>query len=417
MTRGFWRAPAAVAGIEGASLLVGLLLQPLLMRELEPAAYGAYVLSVAAGSMAGSLVDAGSNYTGVQRLLDAGTDSSAQARCFWLIQKAKLCVAGLVLMLCFGVAAAAAAGGASSWTIATAVCVSVGLGAASAILVPTWFLYALNRSVRCASYLFAARAAAVPATLLLVHAPADLVWAVACTSGAPLLAAALALLEPAFRAVVRRPVGSRSDEVLAYLRQAGSSTGLPLLPMLNGLLLPALMSSLGSMQTAGLFGAADKLRTGAVGLSTAFANAAFPIAARLMGNGDRPQRRAALRIVATQPVAAMLLALPLAVWPGQTLELIAGDAYTAASSTLTVLSAAIVSSTLVGAIGVNLLVASGAARAHLMAAIGGLIALAFFLALWVPGHGAPGAAWAVLAADGVVLSLQLLQLRRMRACK
>jgi PST family polysaccharide transporter len=153
----------------------------------------------------------------------------------------------------------------------------------------------------------------------------------------------------------------------------------------------------------GHYAAADRVRAGVQGLFTAFGNALLPGLAQRQSAGHAPWR-----LVALQVAVAALMAGGLALWAGPVVRLLAGPGWESAVPVLRVLALALVSSTVLSAVGVQVLLPAGRARAYSLALVA-LLAAQLAGLWWAAPQGAVALAWVLLLAEaGVALVLTCL---------
>ena len=401
-----WRGPALVTAVEGLSLLVGFVAQLLLMRALGPASYGGYVLACAVGVLVATATDFGFNYAGVQRAVELRDDESARHRHFWAVQACKAVLGALATLLVVLLAPPLAGPHAGNVLLASA------LAALAALCFPAWYLLARQQALRMALSLLLARGLCCLAMAWLVRAPEQVALAVALTVAAPLLAAPGALLQADLRRRLRHPLFDVAALRRSFLLGATTFWAASL-PGLAAAVVQALVLACGSATVLGLYAAADKVRAALQGLFLAFGTAAFPASVRHFTDDRRQGWHQGLRLLRLQLAVAVAVALPLALWPHEIVRLVSGPAFADAAPVLRLLALAVVTSTLVATLGVQLLIPLGRAGLYTRATAAGLALHVLALVLLVPRLGATGAALALVLADLAAAALLLPALRRM----
>ncbi|WP_196886561.1 lipopolysaccharide biosynthesis protein [Rubrivivax gelatinosus] len=384
-----WSGPARATALEALSLAAGFVTQLLLMRRLGPGGYGECVLAVAVGLGITTLTDFGFNIAGTRQAVGWADDAAARHRLFWSVTATKACVglvAVVLLALLPGTAALLPAAAAS---------------ALGATLFPTWYLTARGRLVVNAAALLGGRLAMLLAVAALVRRPADagLAAVLNCLPALAALMLVMVLREPELRAVAR-PLPVRAADIARAARMGLPALWISAVPAVGSAMVQALIGHLGSTATLGQYAAADKVRAGIQGLFTALGQALFPgsVARHADGAGGA-------RLAPTLLGLAGLAALPMVLAPQQIIAVVAGPGYEAAAGAMRVMGLAVVSSAAVTAFGLLGLLARGLDGAYVRALVAGLAAQAAALALLVPAHGATGAAWTLVVADAVALTL------------
>ena len=399
---GPWLGPAGVTALEALSLLVGFLMQPYLMRVLGPAAFGSYVLTVSIATLAATLTDFGFNFAGVQRAIELSGDDVRGHRHFWCVSLCKAAVGAAALLVIVPLCVAL------NSPLALGIALASSAAVVAAVLFPTWWLLATDRLLLMAGALLVARTVGLGLVLWGVHGPEDTLWAATLTVGAPMLAAGLCLvIDSELRGRLRWQSATLA-EWLTVLRLGASTAWVASLPSLSAALVHGLVGSLGSTATLGQYAAADKIRAAIQGLFTAFGHASFPGSVkRLRG----PDAGAAWPLLKAQVLISATAALPLFVFADEVVLWVSGPHFDEAGSALRLLALALVSSTFVAALGVQVLLPLKLVLRHATAMLGGLAVHALALALLVPRWGAPGAAAALLVADACAALLMLRVLR------
>lgn len=396
----------AFAAIEGLSLVVGFLTQPLLMRALGPAAYGDYALAIALGVVAVTVTDFGFNFAGVVRAVELAGDPVRARRHFWAVQGVKL-AAGLGCVAA-GALWSAAAGGRQGPVVLTAMVV----GLAAAWGFPSWFLMARQKLTTVAISLLLARVLGLLGVWWWVQGPQQVLAAVVLTLGAPALAGLMACVDRDLRAQLRPCRPNRAD-----LRDAARSGLSTLWLSGQGVVSAAVVQSLliawcGSA-ALGLYAAADRVRGGLQGLFTAFGAAVFPRLVQDRVQGDAAAPRMAWSLLRLQLLVAALGALALLAGAPAVVAAVSGPAYAEAVPVLRVLALALLSTTLLSSLGLQLMVPQGHTGLYSRATLLLLLLQAGALAVLAPAWGALGAAWALLLCEGAV-GLVLLRFMRRR---
>ncbi|MBZ8143209.1 hypothetical protein CLD22_25495 [Rubrivivax gelatinosus] len=275
-----------------------------------------------------------------------------------------------------------------------------------AILFPTWYLMARARLLVAAGTLLAGRVAALGAIALWVREPQDIGLGSVLNCAAPLVAVALASMDPELRGV-RQPCRLQANELGRAFRLGASTVWINAVPALGNAMVQALIGALGSHATLGQYAAADKVRAAIQGLFGALGQALFP-ASVAAADGARPRNRLPVVLLALACAAA----LPLALAPEFIIGVVAGSGFSEAAGALRVMSLAVISSTAVLGLGTLHLLAHSLDAAYARAVFAGLLVQAAALAALVPAFGAAGAAGALWIADLAALAAMVPALRR-----
>lgn len=399
------RRAALFAALEGLSLFVGFLMQPLLMRALGLAAYGSYALACALGVLAYTLTDFGANFAAVTRGIELASDEAAARRHVWAVQSVKaLAGAGTVLA---SLVWALVAGTAQAQAIALA----MAIGAASAWSFPMWFLFSRQKVLSIAASLLLARVVCLGAAFAVVQGPAQLGWALLFTLGAPLLGTLIVMADADLRAQWP-PCKPKRDEL-----QAAASSGLAMLwlsghGVMSAAVLQSLLFSMTSSATLGLFAAADRVRAGVQGLFTAFGSAVFPRFVQHGVEGDAAAGARVWPLLRLQFVVAGGVALALVVGAPEIVRIVLGPQFGAAVDVLRVLALALLTTTLLAGLGVQVMLPRRMGRMYTLATVAVLGLQCLAMMAVAPGLGAAGAAGAVVASEGVVALVLWGRLRR-----
>ena len=397
---------ALFAALEGLSLFVGFLMQPLLMRALGLATYGSYALACALGVLAYTLTDFGANFAAVTRGIELADNPAAARRHVWAVQSVKA-LAGAATVL-VGLGWAWIAGTAQ----AEAVALAMAIGAAAAWSFPMWFLFSRQKVLSIAASLLLARVVCLGAAFVVVQGPAQLSWALLFTLGAPLLGALIVMGDAELRAQLPPCRPRRKD-----LRDAASS-GLAMLwlsghGVMSTAVLQSLLFGMTSSATLGLFAAADRVRAGVQGLFTAFGSAVFPRFVQYRVDGDEAAGTRVWSLLRLQLVAAGGVALALVLGTPEIVRIVLGPQFEAAVGVLRVLALALLTTTLLAGLGVQVMLPRQMGRQYTLATLG-VLSLQCLALMVVARQGAVGAAAVVVLSEGIVGSVLWVQLRRRR---
>lgn len=393
------------AGMEGLSLVVGFLMQPLLMRALGPAMYGSYALACALGVLAYTLTDFGFNYAGVKRAVELSRDASAAHRHFWAVQAVKACAGGAAVLL--GAWWAAMADTPQARLIALAVAV----GSAAAWCFPMWFLLGRQKVIWTSSSMLAARVICLGAVAWTVHGPSQLGWAVLLTLGAPLLATVLLLADREVRAQLR-PCAPRREDLRDAAMAGVSMLWLSGHGVASAAVAQSLLMSTTNSSTVGLFAAADRVRAGLQGLFAAFGVAVFPRFVQQQVEGDVGGQARVWSLLRLQLAAALLLGLPVFIWAPEIVRFVLGVQFGDSAPVLRVLVVALLGTTALAGLGVQVMLPRGQGLQYTLATLGVLGLQCAGVLLLAPRLGASGAAWALVLSEGFVALVLLVALTR-----
>lgn len=394
---------ALFAAIEASSLAVGFVTQSVLMRALGPEAYGPYALACAWGVLALTLTEFGFNFAGMQRAVELRADALAAHRHFWAVQGVK----GLAGLASVVVALAWLA--LSNDLQARAMLLATATGAVAAWCFPSWFVFSRQRVITVAVALLLARCAGLVAVLLWVRGAAQWPLAIVLTVGAPVLAGLLMLVDAELRRQWR-PLRPRAAELREAAAAGASTLWLSAQAVVSAAVLQSLLFTLATGSALGLFAAADRVRAGLQGLFTAFGSAVYPRwVQQRVDHGDAGMA-AVWRLLRLQVGSGLVLALAVALAAPWIVQLVSGPAYADAAPVLRVLAFGLVTTTLVTALGVQVMLPMKQSRRYTGATLVLLLLQALGVAWLAPSHGALGAAWALVLAEGCVGLLLLLRL-------
>lgn len=402
---------AAYSALEACSLVVGFLAQPLLMRAMGPGDYGRYALAMAWGVAAVNVTDFGFNVSGIRRAIEIAHDPIAAHRHFWSVQQVKALAGAAVL------AVALAWAWASDAAQAPVVLLAVAMGVCAAWCFPSWFLFSRQKLLAIAASLLAARLLG----LGLIAAFADLRqsfgWALLVTLGAPIVAGSMLCLDGELRRAWRRPAasGAPAEARLRSVAADGLSTlWLSIQGVISAAVMQSLLGAAAGVQALGLFAAADRVRAGVQGLFTAFGQAVFPRILQLRAHGGPEGGRAAGPLLRLQAGAALAVAVLACAGAPLILRVISGTAFDEAVPALRVLAWALATTTILAALGLQVLVPAGQSRRYGLTMAAVLAVQAVLVLLLAPRWGAAGAAVAQVAAEAVAVVSLLLWLQRRR---
>jgi O-antigen/teichoic acid export membrane protein len=398
---------AAFAALEALSLLVGFVAQTVLMRTLGLAAYGEYALAAAIGIVAVTVTDFGFNLGAVTRAIELVNRPLEARQHFWAVQLVKAAAAAAMLtgtLLWAGLAGAAHA---------ASVLTAVAVGAAASWTFPYWFLLSRHRLLTISCSLLAARLLGLTAVLVWVEGPTQIGLALVLTLGAPVLAAPWLLLDRGLRQQLPPCAIGLSD-----LRDAARSGAMTLWLSGQGVasaaVVQGLLFTLAGSAALGLFAAADRVRSGVQGLFIAFGTAVFPRFVEHQVQRDLVGAATVGPLLRLQLAAATVTALLLVLVAPAIVPLVFGPGFAEARPVLQVLALALVTTTLLGALGSQVMLPRGQASGYSLATAAVLVLQCLALPVLAPAQGAPGAAWAVVLSEGLVAVLLLAWLARHR---
>jgi PST family polysaccharide transporter len=280
------------------------------------------------------------------------------------------------------------------------------LGVLGNVFTLYWFFQGTERFGLIAAMVVINRGVTLPLTFWLVKGPQDVAFAAAVQAAGPVVAALLSVAiawrmrvlgvpQLSWRAV-RRQIAEAADAFVA-------SASVSLFGAANTILLK---SSAGLYQ-AGLYAAADKLRTVGNLAPTQLCAVLYPRVAALFAR-DRisAARLTVVGAVVTLAMSAACAALFIG-WSEPLAHFVLGGEFSGAAPVLALLCGSMLFGNLAYFLGLQVLLPFGAgrSRSRLILATGLLnVAVAFVL---VPSHGAQGAAVAFLLAQAMLLALYL----------
>lgn len=394
--------------IQVVNLLVQLVTLPFLVRALGPDAYGRYAFFQAIAQYFLLLVDFGFQLTATGRVAALRDDRAALSRYFWTVQAARgllALVAGLVAVV-LGTLLFASRVDAPIFAASVAVVLGT-------VATPLWLFGGLERMGLVCIVAVSARLAVVPATLLLVHRPADAWVAAAVISGASLLAGAITLsLIVGHRLVdFARPRWAEIRDAYVDAWHVFLSNGAISLYLAGN---TVMLGSVASPAQVGLFGAADKLRQFASGPISPLAGAFYPRISRLMH--DDPLAAAAMLNRMLWGLAGVmgLVSLVLFAAARPLADLLIGPEFVGVVSVLRILAVLPAVAAFSTVLGMLTMIPLGMKkRFSQVTLLSGLVSLSL-VAVLGRRYGATGAAAAMVTTELLVTVLMFLSVRARR---
>ncbi|KND56989.1 Membrane protein involved in the export of O-antigen, teichoic acid lipoteichoic acid [Candidatus Paraburkholderia schumanniana] len=349
----------------------------------------------------------GINLSEPRAVISCRDDGSRLNELIWSVFGAKvlLCVAVtlvLVVLLAFDIGGAAAR---------PVICLSW-LAVVASVCTLYWLFQGLERFKLIGWMIFANRAVTLPLTFLLVRAPHDVAIAAAIQAAGPLIAAVLSLYIAAREGLLRRPtlnwhtVMNRLTESADMFVATASVT----LGAANSIIL----TSYSGTYAAGIYAAADKIRTVCTLVPSQLGAVLYPRIGRMF----RSQKREAARLTAYGAGLIMLMSVCGAalsiVYAEQITSIVLGKQFSGAPDVLRVLALSTVFGNLAYFLGLQILVPSGAStlRSTTIFAAGCLNVI-FALPL-VREYDAMGAAMSFLACEALIFATYVALIIRSR---
>jgi PST family polysaccharide transporter len=382
--------------------LVPLATFPYLTRVLGPEQFGVLGYATAIAVYGTVLTEWGFNLSGPKAVVERRGEPQALNALVWSTMAAKACLCALsfAALLVALQAFPRLAGMRMALLLAW-------VAVAGNVFTLNWLLQGLERFWLFTAVSLLGRFCTLPLTFLLVKTPADTPLAIGLQAAASVLTGCLSLGMAMRLGVLRRPAISWRA-VRQRLAQGADMFAATACVTLFGTTNTVILGSVAGAYEAGLYSAADKLKTVANMLPAQINTVLYPRIATLFGS----QRHSAARMTwrgAAATVAATAAGVAVTGVVAQPLtRLVLGPGYDGAGTVLQWLCVATLFGNLAYFLGLQVLVNFGAARWRAWVMFGaGLanVALAFAL---VPHFGAAGAAGAFLIAEAATLALYLL---------
>ena len=384
-----------------ANYLASFATFPYLTRMLGPEQFGVLAYGMALATYGTLLTEWGFGLTGPKAVVERGGRAAALNELIWSVTAAKacLCVASFAaLALLFALT--------PHDPVSRDVILLSWLGVLGNVFTLYWFFQGAERFGLIAAMVAINRGVTLPLTFWLVRGPQDVALAAAIQAAGPVVAALLSVAiawrmkvlrapQLSWRAV-RRQIVEAAD---AFVASASVS--------LFGAANTILLKSSSGLYQAGLYAAADKLRTVGNLAPAQLCAVLYPRVAALFAR----DRAAAARLTVLGAVVTLVMSGACAAvfigWSEPLAHFVLGSEFSGAAPVLALLCGSMLFGNLAYFLGLQVLLPFGAgrSRSRLILASGLLnVALAFAL---VPRHGAQGAAVAFLLAQAVLLVLYL----------
>lgn len=402
----FGRNLLAMIAWQVGNYLVPLATFPYLTRMLGPTNFGILGYASAIAVYGVLWTDWGFNLSGPRAIAERRGDKAAINELIWSIIFAKTLLC-LVSLLVLGVAmrfdrhtAAALPVVLTSW-----------IAVVSNVFTLNWVLQGLERFSLFAAVSLVGRFATLPLIFVFVKSAGDVAIAAAIQALAPCLTGLFSLL------MVRRLglLGQPGQAWRSAARRLAQGTDMFLSTIsvsLFGVTNTVLLAALSGPYQVGLYAAADRIKTVGNTVPAQINTVLYPRVSALML--DRP--RSAAKLTALGAAATLAITgvgvLAVSALSGYVTSVILGRGFGAAAPVLTLLCLATVFGNLAYLLGLQVLVpfANGMLRSIVMLLAGILnIGLSFAL---IPSLGARGAAWALLIAEAVILTVFALVIAR-----
>ncbi|MGR3906110.1 oligosaccharide flippase family protein [Burkholderia sp. SR8] len=374
---------------------------PYLTRVLGPAQFGVVGYVTALTVYGTILTEWGFNLSGPRAVAQFRDDRQRLSELVWSVVGAKacLCLASCVILAVVLMADRTLA------AMSTAIWIGW-LGVVANVWTLNWLLQGLERFSSFTAVALASRFAALPLTFWLVRSPLDVDMAIAIQSLTSVLAAGGSVL------MARRLglLGHRHFSWRAIRAQlvAGadmfvSTASISLFSAAN----TVIVGALGGPYQAGLYAAADKLKTAGNMVPAQINTVLYPRISALLAQRQPEGARAAARLtisggIAIAFVTGIGIAICLSVSDVLT-RIVLGEKFAGASSVVNVLCLSTLFGNLAYFIGLQVLVPFGGARGRARAMLAAGLLNVLLALLLVPRSGAVGAATAYLIAEIVLL--------------
>jgi PST family polysaccharide transporter len=401
----FGRTLGALYVLHGVNVVVPFVLLPYLTRTLAAEAYGLVAFSQSFVWFFLVVVNWGFSLSATRAAAQARDDPPALARLLADVLGARLVLLAVATIVFAALVVALpelrAHAGLHALVFATVV---------GQAIFPLWLFQGLERVVVLAAVNAALRLAALAATLALVRGPADAPVYAALLGAQWVLTGAIGLLligrVAGIKALAPRLEGMRRAVVEAwslFLSNVANALYTGVNPFLLGLF--------ASYEAVGLYGGAERVMFGALGLLAPLSQAVFPRASFLRARAPAEAAAFARRLLALMAGLGATAALALFLAADLVARLYLGEAFAAAGPVLALLAPVVLLLALVNVLGLQIMIPLGHDRAYrnalvVMAAVN--VAGATVLA----PAGASGMALAVLLSAGSGAALMAAHLAR-----
>ncbi|MDQ7980501.1 flippase [Paraburkholderia sp. SARCC-3016] len=374
---------------------------PYLTRMLGPEKFGVLAYGMALAAYGTLLTEWGFGLTGPKAVVERVGRTAALNELIWSVTTAKACLclvsfAALALLFAFT----------PHDPTSRDVILLSWLGVFGNVFTLYWFFQGTERFGLIAAMVAINRGVTLPLTFWLVHGPQDVALAAAIQAAGPVVAALLSVVI-AWRFGVLRAPQSSWGAVRRQIAEAADAFVANASVSLFGAANTILLKSSAGVYQAGLYAAADKLRTVGNLVPAQLCAVLYPrIAALFARDRASAARLTVLGAVITLAISALCAALFIG-WAEPLAHFVLGGEFSGAAPVLALLCGSMVFGNLAYFLGLQVLLPFGAgrSRSRLILATGLLnVAVAFAL---VPRHGAQGAAAAFLLAQAVLLALYL----------
>ncbi|GAB7524917.1 flippase [Paraburkholderia sp. 2C] len=384
-----------------ANYLASFATFPYLTRMLGPEQFGVLAYGMALATYGTLLTEWGFGLTGPKAVVERAGRAAALNELIWSVTAAKAC-------LCVGSFVALALLFAFTPHDRTSrdVILLSWLGVLGNVFTLYWFFQGAERFGLIAAMVAINRGVTLPLTFWLVKGPQDVALAAAIQAAGPVVAALLSVAIAWHMSVLRAPQWSWRA-IRRQIAEAADAFVASASVSLFGAANTILLKSSAGLYEAGLYAAADKLRTVGNLAPAQLCAVLYPRIAALFAR----DRASAARLTVAGAVLTVAMSGACAVvfigWSEPLAHLVLGGAFSGAAPVLALLCASMLFGNLAYFLGLQVLLPFGAGRnrSRLILAAGLLnVAVAFVL---VPRHGALGAAVAFLLAQAVLLALYL----------
>lgn len=389
-----------------SNLAVQLITLPLLVRALQPTGYGRYAFFQAVTQYFVIFVDFGFQLTATKRVAELRDEREALNHYFWTVQVARAMLAGAALLVALLLGLLLWRAPAERLIFGVSVLTVLGT-----VATPTWLFSGLERMGFITTVSLIARAAAIPAIALLVHAPADAWVAAAIVSATSLLAGFVTGVIIVHRRLVGWAQTSWAAVAAAYadawhLFVANSAISLYLAG--NTVVLGAVAPPF----QVGLFSSADKIRQFGAGPITPVVGAFFPAVSRALSDDPTAARQLLNRLM--WGIGAMMSVVMVVMLAGATTltRVLLGPQFGGAAPVLRIMAAMPLIVGLSSVFGTLTMVPLGMKRQFSRIVLGSGIVNLGLVAMLGHRFGAIGAATGFLATEIMVTAAMFVGLRQ-----
>lgn len=399
---------ASLLMLQIGSYFVPLIVTPYLARILGIEAFGAFAIALGVAAYLSVVVEWGFPLSGPRDVAMNRDNPEKLRRLFWSVTYAR----GLLALISLAAFCAAA----PFWGLQHHIWLCLAAAFQIIAIIPSsgWLLNGLENMMKPGTYGLVVRVLTVPATLLLVKSPADIVMAVAIQSAGAVGGSLVGLwyAQKELR-IFNSPHFSFGDS-LRELRNSSilfvSMGSMSLFTYANVIILGAMT---GLTQAAVFNGAHRIMRAGQTILSP-LSNAFYPRINHLMTRDMAAARRSMMTLFIAQVGAGAALSLVVAIAAPLVVAILLGHEFAASVPVLQIMCAIMFVSSVSNTLGTNMLLPMGLKSTFaVILLISGILNL-ILLALFIPIGGPIGAACAMLVTECVIVASKAVMVYRHR---